>query len=96
MQADEQRFAIILGAGAAGIIQGYAFLREDVLPLEEFHILDRNESFGGVWWSNTYPGAACDIPSNEYCISSFDFQFSVQPTFPYITFSSSLALGMNP
>ncbi|KAF7890124.1 uncharacterized protein EAF02_002539 [Botrytis sinoallii] len=75
MQADERRFAIILGAGAAGIIQGYAFLREDVLPLEEFHILDRNESFGGVWWSNTYPGAACDIPSNEYCITEIQQYF---------------------
>ncbi|EDN96094.1 hypothetical protein SS1G_12300 [Sclerotinia sclerotiorum 1980 UF-70] len=69
LQADEHRFAIILGAGAAGIIQGCSFIREKVLPLEEFHILDRNGAYGGVWWRNTYPGAACDIPSHEYQIS---------------------------
>ncbi|KAI9648084.1 FAD-binding monooxygenase boa2 [Ciborinia camelliae] len=58
LQADEHRFAIILGAGAAGIIQGCSFIREKVLPLEEFQILDRNGAYGGVWWRNTYPGAA--------------------------------------
>lgn len=80
--ADEYRFTIILGAGAAGIIQGCTFLREKTLTLEDFHLLDRNAAFGGVWWRNTYPGAACDIPSHEYCISwalnpceSFFFQF---------------------
>ncbi|EMR86758.1 putative flavin-containing monooxygenase protein [Botrytis cinerea BcDW1] len=69
LQADEHRFAIILGAGAAGIIQGCTFIREKTLPLEEFQILERQSAFGGVWWKNTYPGAACDIPSHEYQIS---------------------------
>ena len=69
LEADEHRFAIIVGAGAAGIIQGCTFLRERILPLEEFQILDRQSAYGGVWWKNTYPGAACDIPSNEYSIS---------------------------
>lgn len=69
LHADEHRFAIIVGAGAAGIVQGCTFLREKTLPLEEFQILDRQRAYGGVWWTNTYPGAACDIPSNEYCIS---------------------------
>ncbi|TGO52316.1 hypothetical protein BOTNAR_0328g00120 [Botryotinia narcissicola] len=69
LRADEHRFAIILGAGAAGIIQGCTFIREKTLPLEEFQILERQSAFGGVWWKNTYPGAACDIPSHEYQIS---------------------------
>jgi cation diffusion facilitator CzcD-associated flavoprotein CzcO len=69
LQADEHRFAIIVGAGAAGIVQGCTFLREKTLSLEEFQILDRQAAYGGVWWRNTYPGAACDIPSEEYCIS---------------------------
>ncbi|KAM3076773.1 FAD-binding monooxygenase boa2 [Clarireedia jacksonii] len=69
LHADEHRFAIIVGAGAAGIVQGCTFLREKILPLDEFQILDRQTAYGGVWWANTYPGAACDIPSEEYCIS---------------------------
>lgn len=86
LQADEHRFAIILGAGAAGIIQGCTFIREKTLPLEEFQILERQSAFGGVWWKNTYPGAACDIPSHEYQIS-----FALNPCqysiFKYVTVS---------
>lgn len=66
---DEHRFCIVVGAGVAGIVQSCTFLRAKVLPLEEFAIIDRVGGFGGVWWTNTYPGAACDIPSHVYQIS---------------------------
>jgi cation diffusion facilitator CzcD-associated flavoprotein CzcO len=65
----KHRFCIIIGAGVCGIIQGCEFLRSKTIPLEEFELLDRNEDYGGVWWRNTYPGAACDVPSHIYCIS---------------------------
>jgi cation diffusion facilitator CzcD-associated flavoprotein CzcO len=66
---DEHRFCIVVGAGIAGIITGCDFLRNKVLPLDEFELIDRVGGFGGVWWKNTYPGAACDIPSHVYQIS---------------------------
>jgi cation diffusion facilitator CzcD-associated flavoprotein CzcO len=66
---DEHRFCIIVGAGISGIIQSCEFVRNKILPLEEFEIIDRNGDYGGVWWQNTYPGAACDIPSHVYSIS---------------------------
>ncbi|KAI9735358.1 MAG: hypothetical protein M1818_006553 [Claussenomyces sp. TS43310] len=66
---DEHRFCIIVGAGIAGIVQSGEFLRKSILPIEEFELIDRNDGYGGVWWENTYPGAACDIPSHVYSIS---------------------------
>ena len=34
-----------------------------------FVVIDREEDVGGTWWSNTYPGCQCDIPSNLYSFS---------------------------
>jgi cation diffusion facilitator CzcD-associated flavoprotein CzcO len=65
----EHRFAIIIGAGVAGIVQACTFIREKAFPLDEIQIIDRNAGYAGVWWKNTYPGCACDIPSHVYSIS---------------------------
>lgn len=65
----EHRFVIVVGAGVAGIVQACTLLRNKVFDLDEIEIIDRNSSYGGVWWKNTYPGAACDIPSHVYSIS---------------------------
>lgn len=35
----------------------------------DFTILERAGDLGGVWRDNTYPGAACDIPSSLYSYS---------------------------
>src|SRR5581483_6188606 len=35
----------------------------------DFTIFDRNDGFGGTWRKNTYPGAACDVPSHFYSYS---------------------------
>ncbi|RPB01313.1 FAD/NAD(P)-binding domain-containing protein [Choiromyces venosus 120613-1] len=35
----------------------------------DLHIYERNAGIGGTWWANTYPGAACDIPSALYSFS---------------------------
>ncbi len=32
-------------------------------------LLEQADSIGGTWRDNTYPGAACDVPSNLYCFS---------------------------
>src|SRR3954454_22810977 len=37
--------------------------------LRDFTIFDRGDTAGGVWRDNTYPGAACDVPSHLYSFS---------------------------
>ena len=37
-------------------------------------VFERGERVGGVWHHNTYPGAACDIPSHLY-----EFSFAPNP-----------------
>lgn len=57
---------IVVGAGFAGIAAGIK-LRE--AGIEDFVILDKAASPGGVWRDNTYPGCACDVPSALYSYS---------------------------
>jgi cation diffusion facilitator CzcD-associated flavoprotein CzcO len=57
---DEHRFVIIIGAGIAGILQASEFVRKKTIPIDEVAIIDKNGNYGGVWWTNTYPGCACD------------------------------------
>jgi cation diffusion facilitator CzcD-associated flavoprotein CzcO len=56
----------IVGAGFAGIV---AALRLQHSGRDDFVIFERAASPGGTWRDNTYPGCACDVPSNLYSIS---------------------------
>ena len=59
---------LIIGAGFGGLGMAIALGRageHDVL------LLEKGRDVGGVWRENTYPGAACDIPSHLY---SFSFE----------------------
>lgn len=56
----------IVGAGFGGIGMGISLRREGI---EDFTIFERGETVGGVWRANTYPGAACDVPSHLYSFS---------------------------
>ncbi|QZA09647.1 NAD(P)/FAD-dependent oxidoreductase [Mycolicibacter heraklionensis] len=60
----------VIGAGPGGIAMGTALAAGDY----EFAIFDRNDGFGGTWRKNTYPGAACDVPSHFY-----SFSFALNP-----------------
>lgn len=60
--------AIIIGTGFAGIGMAVA-LRQ--AGLHDFVILEKSQDVGGVWRDNSYPGAACDVPSHLY---SFSFE----------------------
>lgn len=40
----------------------------------DFTIFDRADGFGGTWRHNTFPGAACDVPSHLY-----SFSFALNP-----------------
>lgn len=55
----------IIGAGPGGIAMGIELAAGGY----DFTIFDRSAGFGGTWRNNTYPGAACDVPSHFYSYS---------------------------
>ena len=60
------RDVAIIGAGFAGIGAAIRLLQEGV---DDVVIFERDNRVGGTWRDNTYPGAACDIPSRLYSYS---------------------------
>src|SRR5918997_6952099 len=72
---------LIVGAGFAGLCAAIK-LQED--GETDFLVVEKGPDVGGTWRDNTYPGAACDVPSQLY---SFPFapnphwsrSFSPQP-----------------
>ena len=58
----------IIGAGFGGI--GLAITLKKA-GIDSLTIFEKAEGVGGVWRHNTYPGAACDVPSHLY---SFSFE----------------------
>jgi cation diffusion facilitator CzcD-associated flavoprotein CzcO len=57
---------IIVGAGFTGI---GAAIKLSEAGVDDFVILERSDRVGGTWRDNTYPGAACDVPSLLYSYS---------------------------
>jgi cation diffusion facilitator CzcD-associated flavoprotein CzcO len=57
---------LIIGAGFAGL---GAAIRLRQAGHDDIVILERGSEVGGTWRDNTYPGAACDIPSVLYSYS---------------------------
>jgi len=55
----------VIGAGPGGIAMGIQLAAAG----HDFTIFDRADGFGGTWRNNTYPGAACDVPSHFYSYS---------------------------
>jgi cation diffusion facilitator CzcD-associated flavoprotein CzcO/acetyl esterase/lipase len=64
----------IVGAGFGGIGMAIELVRHGH---RDFVILDQADRIGGVWRENTYPGAACDVPSVQYC-----FSYEQRPDWP--------------
>lgn len=60
--------AVVVGAGFSGIAAGVTLRRAGIT---DFVILEKADKVGGTWRENTYPGAACDVPSHLY---SFSFE----------------------
>ncbi|MET8777480.1 NAD(P)/FAD-dependent oxidoreductase [Nocardia sp. NPDC004654] len=57
---------IIIGSGFAGL--GLA-IRLSQQGRNDYLVLERGSDVGGTWRDNTYPGAACDVPSHLYSYS---------------------------
>lgn len=57
---------LIVGAGFSGLAMAIRCRQAGIGPLR---VIEKAESIGGTWYDNTYPGAACDIPSHLYSLS---------------------------
>ncbi|WP_133646794.1 flavin-containing monooxygenase [Paraburkholderia flava] len=64
----------IIGTGFAGLGMGARLKRAGK---DDLVILERADEIGGTWRDNTYPGAACDVPSPLY---SFSFRLNPEWT----------------
>jgi cation diffusion facilitator CzcD-associated flavoprotein CzcO len=76
---------VIIGAGFAGL---GAAIRLRQCGIDDFVILERDSAVGGTWRDNTYPGAACDIPSLLY-----SYSFAQNPEWPHSYSGSEAILG---
>src|SRR5213592_3362958 len=61
----------VVGGGFAGVGAVVMLRRAGYTDVTVF---ERGERVGGVWHHNTYPGAACDVPSHLY-----EFSFAPNP-----------------
>ncbi|EMC92455.1 hypothetical protein BAUCODRAFT_38521 [Baudoinia panamericana UAMH 10762] len=62
---DPDKIRIIhVGMGASGLLAGYKARR--MLTNFELVCYEKNDSPGGTWYENRYPGCACDIPAHVY------------------------------
>ncbi|WP_037158365.1 flavin-containing monooxygenase [Rhodococcoides fascians] len=72
---------LIIGSGFAGL---GAAIKLSQKGKHNFLVLERGSDVGGTWRDNTYPGAACDVPSHLYSYSfalnpDWTRSFSTQP-----------------
>lgn len=57
---------LIIGAGFAGIGMAIQLQKHGI---DNYLILEQAANVGGTWRDNSYPGAACDVPSHLYSFS---------------------------
>ncbi len=57
---------LIIGSGFAGLGTAIRLAKDG---REDYLVIERGTEVGGTWRDNTYPGAACDVPSHLYSYS---------------------------
>jgi cation diffusion facilitator CzcD-associated flavoprotein CzcO len=62
---------LVVGAGFAGLA---AAIKLRDAGIDDYLVIDKGDDVGGTWRDNTYPGAACDVPSQLY-----SFSFALNP-----------------
>jgi cation diffusion facilitator CzcD-associated flavoprotein CzcO len=65
------RSIAVVGAGFGGVGAAVMLKRAGY---NDVTVFEKGEHVGGVWFHNTYPGAACDVPSPLY-----EFSFAPNP-----------------
>ena len=71
----------IIGAGFSGLCMAIQLKKAG---FSSFTIFEKSDGVGGTWRDNTYPGAACDVPSFLYSFSfeqktDWTLKFAEQP-----------------
>lgn len=56
---------IVIGAGFSGILAAIQLARAGIAHT----VLEKNDTAGGTWWENTYPGCGVDTPTHLYSLS---------------------------
>jgi len=54
---------VLIGGGFGGLLAGVRLRQAGV---EDIRVIEKGGDFGGTWYWNRYPGAACDIESYVY------------------------------
>ena len=72
---------LVIGAGFAGLC---AAIKLQEAGERDFVVVEKGSDVGGTWRDNTYPGAACDVPSQLYSYSfapnpHWSMSYSPQP-----------------
>lgn len=65
----------VIGAGFGGLA---AVIELKKRGFNDIAVFEKGDEVGGVWRENTYPGAACDVPSPFY-----SFSFEPNPRWPH-------------
>ena len=71
----------IVGAGFGGLALAHRLALDG---LDDVVLFERHQGVGGTWRANSYPGAACDVPSHLYSLSvapnpSWSRAYATQP-----------------
>ncbi len=65
-KAQREIEVLIVGAGFGGVAAAIELRKHG---FERIRILEKGGELGGTWFYNSYPGAACDVPSHLYSFS---------------------------
>jgi 4-hydroxyacetophenone monooxygenase len=68
----EQFHVLVIGAGMSGLLQALR-LKEAGIP---FTLIEKNDSVGGTWYENSYPGCRVDIANHFYSYSFEPYPWS--------------------
>lgn len=71
---------LIIGGGFSGLLAGARLRQQGVADIR---IVERGADFGGTWYWNRYPGAACDVESYIYLPMLEETGYT--PTQKYVT-----------
>jgi 4-hydroxyacetophenone monooxygenase len=61
----EEMHIVVIGAGFSGLLAAIQLSRAGIAHT----VLEKDETVGGTWWENTYPGCGVDTPTHLYSLS---------------------------